>query len=196
MAWAELRHLVNLWAIWAGTGALPVLWRAGQVTSHHRYCSFSSSSVSWMLVSACVFTVVLYCSPNKHDDCSINCNLKLQGFCSATFHLLYFTPANCTVRAVLPAKWFLLLKISNMHSQMGFCHSLIFKDTVCSQVIFEIGVLATSENKSLTSGGFQFVLFCHFFYPKTNKMPNFRNTRMQPLPLQNRCCCFLLSVWK
>ena len=40
---------------------------------------------------------------------------------------------------------------------MGFCHSLVFRDTVCSQVVFGIGVLVTSENKSLTFGCFQCV---------------------------------------
>lgn len=45
---------------------------------------------------------------------------------------------------------------------MGFCHSRVFRDTVCSQVVFGIGVLATPENKPLTSDCFQCVFFCQF----------------------------------
>lgn len=68
--------------------SLPEIKRSRGFTSHYRYCSLISFSVSWMSVSFCVFNVVLYCSPNKHNDFSIKCNLKLQGVYLAIFRLV------------------------------------------------------------------------------------------------------------
>lgn len=73
--------------------------------------------------------------------------------------------------------------------------TVLFSDTICSQVFFGIGALATSAEKSLTFGCFQCVFFCQFL-SRVKQNAEFQKHLNATNPSPERVLLFSLSVRK